>query len=200
MSITVPSPDKGTATSIPAGFRPSGAPLPGIPAQPLSAEEAAVRRSVDAQFPKVAAFLAEENAQPAPTQPRLVPAKVGQNGRVQTVYIECPSWCVVDHADRVNYLEDVMHYSDFDVVQVATLTDDDTAHSEVMVNISADPTARDSWRRSAHLVVNTNGSPSDAYLTPTMADDLADEMIAFAAQLRHKARLVRQLNAAEGQA
>ncbi|SDN81220.1 DUF6907 domain-containing protein [Streptomyces wuyuanensis] len=179
MSITVPSPDKSTAPAIPSMFRPSGGGLlPGIPAQP-SPEQAADAISA---------------------QTRLVPAKVGQSGRVQTVYIECPTWCVVDHADRVNYLEDVMHYSDFDVVQVATRTDDDLAHSAMMLNISSDPAAREPWRRSAHLVVNTTGSASDAYLTPALAEELADDLIAFAAQLRHKARQVRLLNQAEGQA
>ncbi|MEU2162424.1 hypothetical protein [Streptomyces sp. NPDC019208] len=49
MSFTVPSPDKGAAQSIPAGFRPSGAPLPGIPAQPA----AATRETLPAATPAV---------------------------------------------------------------------------------------------------------------------------------------------------
>ncbi|MFD9211660.1 hypothetical protein ACFVY9_00800 [Streptomyces sp. NPDC059544] len=49
MSFTVPSPDKSAAQSIPAGFRPSGAPLPGIPAQPA----AATRETLPAVTPDV---------------------------------------------------------------------------------------------------------------------------------------------------
>ncbi|WP_406306294.1 hypothetical protein OHA61_34275 [Streptomyces sp. NBC_00885] len=130
---------------------------------------------------------------------RLVPAKVGRPGHIQTIHIECPEWCVMDHEDRVGHLDDVMHYSDFDVVTVLTLTDDETAHSELMLNVSSDPSASDPRLRAAHLVIN-DGASTDAYLTPDMADELADDLIAFAAQLRNKARTVCLYNAAGSQA
>lgn len=130
---------------------------------------------------------------------RLVPAKVGSAGRTQTVYIECPTWCAVDHADRVGFLEDVVHYSDCDIVQIPTLSDDDFAHSELMVNVSLDPSAADPRLREAHILINDAAS-TDAHLTPTMAEELADDLIAFAAQLRHKARQVRLFNRVEAQA
>jgi len=161
--------------TVPSFVKPSGGILPSIPRQP--------------QAPVV------ETA-----APRLVPAKVGPLGRVQTVYIPCPEWCVVDHMDRTANLDDVMHYSDGDIVQVSTLTDDVNAHSEMYANISVDPTAADPRLRAAHLVINNGASPNDAYLTPDMADELADEMIAFASQLRAKARIVRLHNQAGGQA
>jgi hypothetical protein len=166
--------------TVPSNVKPSGGlVLPAIPSQPQKA----------AKQPTA------QGAAPAIEQARLVPARVGRTGHVQTVYIECPTWCVVDHMDRQTCLEDVMHYSDADVLQVSTLTDDDTSHSEMYANISSDPTATDPRLRAAHLVIN-DGAPDDAYLTPDMADELADEMIAFAAQLRHKARQVRLYNKA----
>lgn len=158
--------------------KPSGAPvapypveglLPGIPAQPAA------------------------DAKPS----RLVPAKVGRPGHVQTIHIECADWCVIDHSERVGHLDDVMHYSDCDVVTVSTLTDDGTAHSELMLNVSSDPSASDPRLRAAHLVIN-DGASTDAYLTPGMADELADELIAFAAQLRSQAQTVRLYNRAGG--
>jgi hypothetical protein len=163
MSITVPSNVKPSGGLV----HPAIGELPAIPAQPKKRAK------------KV----------PAIEQARLVPARVGPEGRVQTVYIPCPEWCVVDHLERENHLEDVMHYSDGDGVQVPTLTDDDTGHSEVYVSISVDPTARDPRLRAAHVVITD--AAGDAYLTPDMADGFADELIAFAAQVRHQARLVR---------
>jgi len=160
--------------TVPSNVKPSGGlVLPGIPKQPTA-----------------------EAVADAIVQPRLVPAKVGRTGHVQTIHIECPAdWCVVDHMDRQTCLEDVMHYSDADIVQVPTLTDDDTAHSEMYANISSDPSASDPRLRAAHLVVN-DGGRDDAYLTPDLADELADDLIAFAAQIRHKARQVRLYNKA----
>ncbi|MFE3659084.1 DUF6907 domain-containing protein [Streptomyces sp. NPDC059165] len=175
MSITVPSPDKGSATSVPASFRPSGGLLPGVPAQPSPVEPPAA----------------------VPPRSRLVPAKVGPAGRAQVVHVDCPDWCVIDHMERVGSLDDLMHWSDFDIVQILTLTDDDTAHSELMVNVSQDPTASDPRLRTAHMTLNNSGNAMDAYLTPDMAEELADDLIAFAAQLRHKARQVRLYNQAQ---
>lgn len=150
--------------------------LPGIPKQPTAK---AVADSIKASSEQV----------------RLVPATIGRFDRVQTVWIECPTWCVVDHSGREGCLEDVMHYSDAGVVQVLTMTDDVTSHSEMYVNVSLDPSASDSRLRAAHLVVN-DGGRDDAYLTPDMADELADDLVAFAAQIRGKARLVRLYNKA----
>lgn len=128
-------------------------------------------------------------SQPA-ARPRLVPARVGSSGCAQTVHIEDPTWCVVDHMDRVGCLEDVVHYSGFDIVEILTLLDDDSTHSELMVNISSDPTASDPRLREAHILIN-DATATDAHLTADMAEELADNLIAFAAQIRHKARIVR---------
>lgn len=179
MSITVPSPDKGAGAQFPSMFRPSGGGLlPGIPVQPSAGQAADSASS---------------------SRPRLVPARVGPVDRVQTIWIECPDWCDVDHTDRQGCLEDITHYSGCDVVQVSTMTDDIYSHSELYANISSDPTASDQRLRAAHILIN-DGGPNDAHLTPEMAEELADDLIAFAAQIRHKARQVRQFNQAEGQA
>ncbi|APE23012.1 MULTISPECIES: DUF6907 domain-containing protein [Streptomyces] len=136
-------------------------------------------------------------AQPAP-QPRLVPTLVGAKGRAQRVYIECPEWCTVDHSKRIAHLDDVTHYSDGDVLQVSTFTDEDTSLWDLTLNISADPSATDLRLREAHLVVDVGGGET-AHLNPSMADELADDLIAFASQLRHKARQVALFNRKQAQ-
>lgn len=124
--------------------------------------------------------------------PRLVLAKVGPAGLAQA-YIPCPEWCVVDHLDPMTCFDDIVHYSDAESVTVLTLTDEGTAHSELMLNISSDPTARDPRMRAAHIVINDAASV-DAYLTPDMAEELADDLITFAVQIRTAARTARQAN------
>ncbi|MER5461639.1 hypothetical protein ABT010_13315 [Streptomyces sp. NPDC002668] len=128
-----------------------------------------------------------------PVTHRIVPALVGHAARAQAIYIPCPEWCVVDHLDPMTCFDDIVHYSDADSVTVLTLTDDVTAHSELSLNISSDPTARDPRLRSAHLVVNDAASV-DAYLTPDMAEELADDLITFAVKMRTAARTARQAN------
>jgi hypothetical protein len=127
---------------------------------------------------------------------RIVPASVGPASRAQVIHIPCHEWCVVDHLTRVTCLDDVVHFSDSDSVTVLTLTDDDTAHSELVATIGCDPTARDPRLRAAHIRTNS-GQAEDAYLTPDMAEELADDMIVFAVQLRGKARTARAANQAE---
>ena len=124
---------------------------------------------------------------------RLVPARVGPAGLTQAIYIPCPAWCAVDHLDPMTCFDDIVHYSEAESVTVSTLTDGDTAHSELMLNISADPTARDPRLQVAHIVVNDAAS-TDAYLTPDMAEELADDLITFAVKIRMAARTARQAN------
>ena len=124
---------------------------------------------------------------------RLVPAVVGKKGRAQRIYIECPDWCTTDHSSGNVDLEDITHYSGGDVVEVETFAYGDTSHSELSCMISADPSSDDLRIREAHLLVDT-GTSEDARLTPEMAESLADDLIAFASQLRHKARQVALFN------
>ncbi|MEU2076857.1 hypothetical protein [Streptomyces sp. NPDC013489] len=136
-------------------------------------------------------------AQPAP-QPRLVLAVVGAKGRSQRVYIECPDWCTVDHSKRIAHLDDVTHYSDGDFLQISTLTDEDTSLWDLTLNVTADPVADDPRLREAHILLDVGGGET-AHLDPSMAESLADDLIAFASQLRHKARQVTLFNRKQAQ-
>jgi hypothetical protein len=122
--------------------------------------------------------------------PRFVPASVGRPGRVQTVGVTCPAWCVLDHvAERVVAVEDISHRGAPDHAQVPTMSDDFYSAFEVYSQLYSDPPSDDLRMRVAAVVV-TDGS-REAYLTPDMADEAADELIAFALGVKEKARIAR---------
>ncbi|WP_328931910.1 MULTISPECIES: DUF6907 domain-containing protein [unclassified Streptomyces] len=127
--------------------------------------------------------------------PRLVPASIGRPGRVQVVHVACEPWCVIDHvAERVVAVEDISHRGAPDHAQVPTMTDDLYSAFEIYSQLYSDPAADDPRMRVAAVVV-TDGS-RDAYLTPDMADEAADELIAFAMGVKEKARVARLANLA----
>lgn len=126
---------------------------------------------------------------------RLVPASIGRQGRSQTIYIECPTWCVVDHYEiREVAIEDITHYGPGSFIQVPSLLDDSTAVHEWYVNITSDPASGDSRVRAAHLVVS-DASPDDAHLTDVQGEELADELERMAAEIRQALMLCRAANA-----
>ncbi|MDQ0758738.1 DUF6907 domain-containing protein [Streptomyces canus] len=136
---------------------------------------------------------ADSLAPATPVTPRLVPARIGRPGRVQTVHVPCPAWCVLDHLDeRQVAVEDISHRGAPDHAQVSTMTDDFYSAFEVYTQVYSDPANEDPRMRVAAIVV-TDGS-RDAYQTPDMADETADELIAFAMRLKEAAGIARLAN------
>lgn len=122
--------------------------------------------------------------------PRFVPASVGRPGRIQTVGVTCPAWCVLDHvAERVVAIEDISHRGAPDHAQVPTMGDDLYSAFEVYSQLYSDPTSDDPRLRVAAVTV-TDGS-REAYLTPDMTDETADELIAFAMRMKEMASVAR---------
>lgn len=160
--------------------QPIAASLPSIPAQPTTGERSQTRAQV---FPS--------------TRPgyRLVPALIGTFTRNQMAWIECPSWCTEDHMAEPSALEDITHYADSDMLEIPTFSDPETAAYVLYARLEADPAATDPRVRETHVLLWEDASPMEARLTPQMAEGLADELIAFASQLRHLARAARQHNA-----
>jgi hypothetical protein len=133
------------------------------------------------------------NADSPSPAPRLVPARIGRPGRVQTVHVACEPWCVLDHLDeRQVAVEDISHRGAPDCVQVSTMTDDFYSAFEMYAQLYSDPASEDPRMRVAAVVV-TDGS-RDAYQTPEMADETADELIAFAMRLKEMAAVARLAN------
>ncbi|MEV1054648.1 PE-PGRS family protein [Streptomyces sp. NPDC049887] len=194
MSFTVPSPDKGTATSIPASFRPSGAPLPGVPAQPQSAEEAAVRRSVGAQFPKVAAFLAEESAQPAGrtfTYPLLGGG---------TLTATCPKWCTADHtsdAERGIHPSDLCHEGD--EIALEMTTEEGTTDRILAARIMQWPFASGDGSADPHMALMPEAGNGEAlgYQTPAEVNATIRQVEAHLFALRQLSEQLAEARAVE---
>lgn len=130
---------------------------------------------------------------PIPT-PRLVAALIGRPSRMQTIFIECPEWCVERHDEEPEVaVEDVSHGGEFLGIQVSSMLDPNTAHSELYARVNSDPANEDPRMRAAHVLYG-NAAGADAYLTPDMTDELAGELIAFAAQLRAASHTARVAN------
>ncbi|MFB7500061.1 hypothetical protein ACFC09_36180 [Streptomyces sp. NPDC056161] len=126
----------------------------------------------------------------------LVPARVGRaNDASVIVYVECPNWCTVDHVtDPVADAVDISHISDSEGLYVRSFMK--TAPTqELFAAIQTDPVASDPRLRQAHVVIEDGGNDY-GYLTPEMAEDLADKAVSFASHLRHLARTARLHNTA----
>lgn len=126
---------------------------------------------------------------------RLVPARIGNRDSAGTAWIECPVWCVEDHTAEPNYLEDVVHTSASEDVGISSFLKRDGSLL-MYAMLQADPESPDERLQQAHIAVEHEGVPD--YLTPEMAEAFADDLVAFAAQVRHMARAARRHNQVQG--
>lgn len=155
--------------------------------------QSAISQSITASLPSIPAQPGPVEQSPLQPGSRLVPAKVGRtNATSVIVWIQCPTWCTEDHvAEPVISVEDVTHYSDMSAVSVYSFLKSGAVH-QLFAGIQSDPTAADGRLRGAHVAVEDGDD--FAYLTPDMAEETADELIGFASQLRHLARVAREAN------
>jgi hypothetical protein len=65
-----------------------------------------------------------------------------------------------------------------------------------MAMIKSDPAAEDARMRKAHIMVDDERE--QAFLTPEMAEQFADELIGYASEVRHLARTARLHNQSSG--
>lgn len=115
---------------------------------------------------------------------RLVPAVVSGT----RVLIECADWCTVDHtADPDGPLEDVWHSSDYADLKAPHMgaADDMIAFAR----LGLDPMSSNPGLRKPFVVVDRGDEGS--YMTPDHADRFADNLEAFALQVRAMARIAR---------
>lgn len=130
---------------------------------------------------------------------RMVPAKIGRDYTLASIMrIPCPDWCADDHVSNWQHsVDDVQHTASADAgVEVPTLLDETFSHYNWWSVIGTNPAAADPRLRAAHIVVSDDSD--EAHLTPEMAESLADDLIGWAAQLRHQARAVRTAHQAAG--
>lgn len=124
---------------------------------------------------------------------RLVPALIGTWKSAHVVPIECPQWCVEDHTAEPALFEDVTHTSKSEDVGISSFL---KPNGDLLMYamLQADPASDDPRLRQAHIGIETGDMPD--YHTPEMAEAFADDLIAFALQLRGLARTARLHNAA----
>ncbi|MEU9183336.1 hypothetical protein AB0D14_01960 [Streptomyces sp. NPDC048484] len=125
---------------------------------------------------------------------KLAPAAFGKPGNQATVWAECPDFCSENHVDNwTQHAVDLDHWG-----SDGARWDTDSMHApaEALLALSArlylDPTNPDPRMRAA--TVRIDDESVDVFHTPEMAEQTADELIAFAAQLRHLARQARTFN------
>lgn len=123
-----------------------------------------------------------------------MPALVGRPGRQQLIQLPCPAWCIIDHvALHERAVEDISHMSSMFGAQVESMADPGTTHIQLFARINSDPAHEDPRMRAAHVLVG-DGSPVDAFLTPDATDEAADELIAFAMEMKELANRARLAN------
>ena len=132
---------------------------------------------------------------PFPARPgyRLVPALIGTRKNAHVAHIECPVWCTDDHMSGPAAFEDIIHSSASEGVGITSFL---KPNGDLLMYamLQADPAATDPRLRQAHIGIEHEGVP-DVH-TPEMAEAFADDLIAFALQIRTLARTARLHNAA----
>ncbi|NJP75673.1 hypothetical protein HCJ99_33895, partial [Streptomyces sp. C1-2] len=108
---------------------------------------------------------------------RFVQALVGRDDTVQTVIVECPTWCVTDHvADRALFLEDINHTGER---RAMTFTPSRGTVTPLEVYLSQWP---GSHEPEPTLAVDLDCEVDTYGRTAALA--LADQLVAFAEDVR----------------
>ncbi|MEU9581056.1 DUF6907 domain-containing protein [Streptomyces chilikensis] len=121
---------------------------------------------------------------------RLVPATIGRPEAPRRVWIECPTFCTVNHAaDRQIAVEDVWHSGDMTSLEVPAA--DGNVELLALARMGLDDYSTDPAVRAPHLFVEDAGTGEGAYLDADAAEQFADNLVAFAAKVREMARACR---------
>lgn len=117
-----------------------------------------------------------------PTSPRFAPALV----RGQQIWIQCPSFCTVDHvADATGHIEDIWHASDHADLIAPTMgqAPELMAFAKIEMDVySSIPAQR------VPFITVADSSPDGYAMTPADALLFADNLVAFAEKIRSMAR------------
>lgn len=135
--------------------------LPSIPAQPTAAEQ-----SLPTLKPGF----------------RLVPTLIGRPDNAAPVWIECPSWCHIDHAnDRQVAIEDVWHSGDFVDLE---LPHRDGKELLAYFRLGLDPYSNDPAKRRTFVYGEDGDAVDGRYMDPQHIRDFCDRTEAAITQLR----------------
>lgn len=126
-------------------------------------------------------------SQPAALSDRqIVPALVDG----QTVYLECPTWCMIDHVhDSQKFLEDIWHSGTFADLEAPRRNGSPSVIAYARLGL--DPFSRDEEMRRPFIFVEDGGSSEGSYMEAEHAEQFADNLEAFAAKIRAMAAAMR---------
>jgi hypothetical protein len=120
------------------------------------------------------------------TDRHIVPALVDG----QTVYLECPTWCTIDHVrDNQKFLVDVWHSGPFTDLEAPRR--DSTPMLLAYARLGIDPFSEDETMRRPFIFVEDGGSAEGSYMDAEHAEQFADNLAAFAEQIRSMARAMK---------
>lgn len=120
---------------------------------------------------------------PAPGY-QLVPAAIGRGDGSQIVYLQCPTWCVIDHvATPEASVEDVHHYGERQSLMFPVPSG---PGAPLTVFLAQWPASYDEDAGQPYLAVDTDCEVTSYQRPAALA--LADQLVAFAADVRRMAQ------------
>lgn len=113
---------------------------------------------------------------------RLVPTLIGRPDNAATVWIECPTWCTLDHAnDRQVAVEDVWHSGDFIDLE---MPHQDGTELLAYFRLGLDPCSDDPAKRRPFVYGEDGDSATGRHMSAEDIREFCARMERTAAQLR----------------
>lgn len=135
----------------------------------------------------------QTTVQPAATSAadtRIVPAMIDG----QRVFIECPTWCTIDHVrENQKFIVDVWHSGEFADLEAPRRNG--TPDLLAYARLGIDPFSNDAAMRRPFLFVEDGSSAEGSYLDAEHADTFADNLVAFAEKIRTMGRALKAVTA-----
>jgi hypothetical protein len=120
------------------------------------------------------------------TDKRIVPAMVDG----QYVYLECPTWCAIDHVrENQKFLVDVWHSGPF--ADLESPRRDSTPGLLAYARLGADPFSSNEAMRKPFIFVEDGSSAEGSYMDAEHAEQFADNLVAFAEKVRAMGRSLK---------
>ncbi|GGM06004.1 hypothetical protein GCM10010099_22720 [Streptomyces cinereus] len=117
------------------------------------------------------------------TDTRIVPALIDG----QSVHLPCPAWCVIDHVkENQKFLVDVWHSGPF--MDLEAPRRGNSPMLMAYARLGVDPFSSDSAMRTPFLFIEDGSSAEGSYMEAEHAEQFADNLVAFAEQIRAMGR------------
>lgn len=108
----------------------------------------------------------------------------------QTVYLECPTWCTIDHVrENQKFLEDIWHTGPFADLEMPRRNGAPSLLAYARLGI--DPFSRDEEMRRPFIFVEDGDTAVGSYMEAEHAEQFADNLVAFAEKIREMGRALK---------